>query len=138
MAVLEDYGVGEEIVKMGEADRGLYIIREGSVRLSVSDANGSEQEVAHLSGGDIFGEMALLSGELSPVNVTVTEDLKVILIAPEIANRLIEKSPKFALYMNTFIQERKKAVRLAKGAEDEAGTNTARNGYAGIYPFAGS
>jgi Mechanosensitive ion channel/Cyclic nucleotide-binding domain len=126
-AILEDYGVGEQLLKIGEPNQGLYIIRSGSVKLSVKDNHDRDRDCAYLSKDDIFGEMALLVGELSPVAATVIDDLQVIILDSDSANQLIESNPKFAIEMNYFIEERRKNVHLAQGIEDSADQNTPRN-----------
>ncbi|MEZ2229937.1 mechanosensitive ion channel domain-containing protein [Microcoleus sp.] len=126
-AILQDYGVGEKLLKIGEQNQGLYIIRSGSVKLSVKDIHDREIDCAYLSKDDIFGEMALLVGELSPVTATVIDDLQVIILDSYSANQLIESNPKFAIEMNYFIEERRKTVHLAQGIENSAEKNQGRN-----------
>jgi len=118
-ARLESYGQGDRVVRMGEPDEGLYIIFSGRLQLYVLDLHDRQQEVSELSQGDIFGEMALLPGEVSPVTGQALEDLEAIVIAPEAISFLLEGSSRFALEMNQFIEERKRIVRLAKGTERE-------------------
>lgn len=125
--ILEDYGVGEQLLKIGDINQGLYIIRSGSVKLSVKDIHDRDRDCADLSKDDIFGEMALLVGELSPVTATVIDDLQVIILDNYSANQLIESNPKFAIEMNYFIEERRKTVHLAQGREDSAEKNPRRN-----------
>ncbi len=127
IAILEDYGVGEQLLKIGEPNQGLYIIRSGTVKLSVKDIHARDRDCAYLSKDDIFGEMALLVGELSPVTATVIDDLQVIILDSDSANQLIESNPKFAIEMNYFIEERRKTVHLAQGREESAEKNAARN-----------
>ncbi len=126
-AILEDYGVGEQLLKIGEPNQGLYIIRSGSVKLSVKDIHDRDRDCAYLSKNDIFGEMALLNGELSPVAATVIDDLQMIIIDSDSANQLIESNPKFATEMNYFIEERRKTVLLAQGVKDSIDKPLARN-----------
>jgi small-conductance mechanosensitive channel len=126
-AILEDYGVGEKLLKIGELNQGLYIIRSGSVKLSVKDIHDRDRDCAYLSKNDIFGEMALLTGELSPVAATVIDDLQMIIIDSDSANQLIESNPKFATEMNYFIEERRKTVLLAQGVKDSIDKPLGRN-----------
>lgn len=114
---LEYYGAGESIIKAGEPDHGLYILREGSVKLLVKDSQGEDKEVERLSMGNFFGEMALLPGELSPVSVLALEDVKALVIDHNSAQNLIDSSQKFAQEMNQFIEKRKRAVYVAQGSE---------------------
>ena len=67
--------------------------------------------------GEFFGEMALLPGELSPVFATALADVTVIMINHLSVKQLINTNPRFAVEMNQFIEERKRAVQLAQGQE---------------------
>jgi CRP-like cAMP-binding protein len=51
---------GEVVVKQGDTGRTLYLIREGTCAVDHTTADGSTREVAKLSTGDHFGEIALL------------------------------------------------------------------------------
>ncbi|MDJ0615431.1 MAG: mechanosensitive ion channel family protein [Calothrix sp. MO_192.B10] len=120
-AIVEHFGIGERIVEAGELDRKIYIILEGKVLLSVKDINHHQQEVAFLSDGDLFGETALLQGEVSQVSVTVIDDLKAIAIEPDSIINILDQYPKFATEINSFIQTRKQAVDNAKEVEQSLG-----------------
>ena len=123
-ATLEGFAIGEQIVKEGEFDAGFYIILHGSVMLSVTDVRNQKQEVSRLSRGDFFGEMVLWRGEPNPVSVMVIEDLRTIRIQPDAICDLAHQNPKFALEMNQFVEERRKAARLAIGNHNLANSDT--------------
>ncbi|MEA5567862.1 mechanosensitive ion channel family protein [Anabaena sp. UHCC 0399] len=114
-AIVEEYGVGECIIKAGNIDKGFFIVWDGCVRLSVKNSQGKEQEVFRLSSGDCFGEMSLLAGQRSLVTVTVVQDLQAIAIPTEVIIHLAEHSAKFALEINRLIEERDQAIKLVKG-----------------------
>jgi len=116
----EYYGVQEPVVKEGQPDKGLYLIVEGSVTLTARDRDGKDQEVASLSKGDLFGEMVLFPGQVSPVSIQVAEDLKAIVLNGDVTTRLLEQSPRFALEMNQFVEKRQKAIRLVRGQQETA------------------
>ncbi len=105
-----DYGAGERIVRQGEPDEGIYIVQSGRVMLAARRRSGREEEVAHLIAGDVFGEMALLPGEPSPVSAIVTADAHVLLITDEMIVQLVGESNLFAREMNLFLEERKRTL----------------------------
>ena len=114
-AIIYYYGMGEKIVNIGEMEEGLYIIREGLVKLTIKDFQGQEKEILRLGEGEFFGEMSLLPKRTkSTVNVTVIDDVKIIFINEKSAEELIEDNRKLALVMNQFIEERNRVINQAK------------------------
>jgi CRP/FNR family cyclic AMP-dependent transcriptional regulator len=55
-----EYKAGEPVFYQGDPGLGMYIIREGEVSIRISDGEGEDKELAVLSDGDFFGELALL------------------------------------------------------------------------------
>lgn len=123
-AKIAHYGLHERIVRQGEPDAGFYILHRGGVALTVKDHTGAEHELARLIPGEFFGETALLRGEFSAVSVTTTTDSEVFIIGHELMTQLIGKDPRFALEMDTFIQQRKKDIAAILKAD----TDQPRNG----------
>ena len=118
--IVKHYGVDELIIKAGEPDEGLYILLEGRVKLLVKDIQGEENEVDILSQGDFFGEMALFSGELSPVSALALDDIQALAIDCHSVQNLLDSSLKFAREINYFIEERKRSLNLAQGIKNIA------------------
>jgi len=58
-----EFGRGERIVQQGDPGDALYVVLAGTARVTVRTADGTEREVAGLTRGEFFGEMALLTGE---------------------------------------------------------------------------
>ena len=115
---LQNYIKDEFIIKVGEPDEGLYLVRKGSVKLFVVDSQGQKKEVDQISVGRFFGEMALLSGELSPLSALALNEVQVLVIDHRSAQNLIDMSAKFAREMNRLIEERKRSLLFAQGIED--------------------
>ena len=57
------YASGEVILEAGAPGDSMAVILSGSVRIPILDDNGFERFVAHLGPGDLFGEIAILTGE---------------------------------------------------------------------------
>ncbi len=66
---------GAELVRQGEASRGCFLIRAGSVEARVALPGGGSLTVAQFRDGDMFGEMALI--ERGVVSATVVADSNV-------------------------------------------------------------
>ena len=113
-AVLEEYGIGERIIEFQVQDKGFYIILQGSVRILVPDADGREEEVAHSTVGEFFGELTLFPGEVSPVAVEAIQDVRVLTVADDALCKVVELCPRFAVELNGFIEERLRSLHLSR------------------------
>ena len=116
-ATVQVYGAGEQIIKQGQADEGLYVIQSGAVTLTASAPEGQRYEIVRLAEGDIFGEMALLQGEFSPVSVIVTTDVHVLIINQARMSQLMGTHPQFTRDMNIFIEERQRLLEATLGVD---------------------
>jgi CRP/FNR family transcriptional regulator, cyclic AMP receptor protein len=56
------YAEGEVIFLEGDLGDSLYVIDSGAVAIALVSSDGRELELAKLSDGDVFGELALLDG----------------------------------------------------------------------------
>ncbi len=103
------YQKGENIIKEGNADKRMYIILEGSVKISLSD--GSEKlVVAALNKGAFFGEMSLFNDAPRSATATAVGDVKLAYIENiNQLKRFLELNPSFASRMAQIM-----ARRLAK------------------------
>ncbi|MCI0569408.1 MAG: cyclic nucleotide-binding domain-containing protein [Myxococcaceae bacterium] len=54
------YQPGEVVFREGDPGAGMYVLARGAVRIVQRLPDGAERELAHLSAGHFFGEMALL------------------------------------------------------------------------------
>lgn len=55
-----EYKTGEPVFYQGDPGLGMYIIQEGEVSIAIAGKEGAQKELAVLSEGDFFGELALL------------------------------------------------------------------------------
>jgi CRP-like cAMP-binding protein len=63
---------GSRVVQAGEDGHCLYVVIEGSVKVTV-DADGREVELARLGTGDFFGEVSLVDDGPRSASVTAVE-----------------------------------------------------------------
>lgn len=85
-----DYSAGQVIIREGDAGSCMFILVEGTVRITKSitlrhsdpDAENIEKNLATLSGEDfpVFGEMSLLEDDLRTATVTALTDVELLCI----------------------------------------------------------
>jgi CRP-like cAMP-binding protein len=110
-AVRQDYGRGERVVHQGDTGDSLYLIQEGTAIVTIKDEHGGEREVARLSRGEFFGEMAVLTGEPRTASVSAVDDLGVLVIYKEALQNMLQKRPALAQEMAETMAARKHGLR---------------------------
>ena len=65
---------GARFIAQGDEGDTFYIIQEGSCEVNV-EKNGTKHSIARLGGGDVVGEIALLTGEPRTANVDAETDM---------------------------------------------------------------
>lgn len=111
---LQSFGRGERIVFQGEAGDAMFVILQGTAIVTISDQNQSEREVARLTRGEFFGEMALLTGEPRSASVTAVDDLEVVVVNKHALQTMFEKRPGLAQEMAEIVEARKQGLRAVR------------------------
>ncbi len=75
----------------------LFLISEGTIRVSKMLAEGEEKTLVILGPDDVFGEMALLDGAPRSVTARVIESARLLCIRKTDFDGLCEKAPKLGL-----------------------------------------
>lgn len=94
------FPAGHTIVHRGDPGASMFIILSGSAAVVLTNAEGWEYTIATLSAGEVFGEMALLTGEPRSANVKAVSELHaveihqtefrdMIRVQPELNTRLL-------------------------------------------------
>jgi CRP/FNR family cyclic AMP-dependent transcriptional regulator len=109
----ESYSAGEPIINAGDTGHCMYVILRGSVRVSVKRGNG-EIELARLSAGDFFGEVALVDDGPRSANVTAIEDCELLCITRTTLGVLAGLQPGGAIHLLAAIG-RSLVARLRRG-----------------------
>ena len=89
----KQFPAGETIIYRGDPGHSMYILVEGSVAVTLTNDEGVEYTVAELGQGEIFGEMALLTGEPRSANVKSLTGITVVEIAQDLLEKMISGSP---------------------------------------------
>ncbi|MGO4527767.1 Crp/Fnr family transcriptional regulator [Paenibacillus sp. 2TAF8] len=92
------YLKGEYIVQEGELSDSLFVIHQGSVKLSKYNENGKEHIIRFLFSGDFFGQHSLLHQTPHQSNAEVLETSSICSIRKQDFDQLLEHDPKLAYH----------------------------------------
>jgi CPA2 family monovalent cation:H+ antiporter-2 len=99
---------GERIFRAGDRADALYFIAEGRVEVELPDERRVE-----LGPGEIFGEMALLSGQRRSADVVALDYCQFLVLTPEDFEAFIAKRPQLRERLHAIAQRR--SVRQPDG-----------------------
>lgn len=111
---VRSFAAGERLIVEGQHLEGLYLVLRGSATLSIRDATGVEHEITRISRGEFFGENAILAGGTSDLTVMAMEDLDVLMLDPEVIQRVLEGNPRLAREFGNVLEVRRKAIQSAR------------------------
>jgi small-conductance mechanosensitive channel/CRP-like cAMP-binding protein len=107
------YGIGDVLVRQGDAGDVLFIIRSGRVRVDVRNQDGSSVTVNQLGPGECFGEMALVTGEPRGASVIAAEDSEVLLVDKEALTPIMLANPELPERFGELLFERRAMTQSA-------------------------
>ena len=118
-ASCQSFAPGETVVRQGERGDSLFLVVSGS--LDVFQASGTNparslpgQQVASLHSSDIFGEMALCTGEARSASVVCNNECVLIEIERKHLLPLLEEHPDILETMGTIIAARRQELKALK------------------------
>jgi CRP/FNR family cyclic AMP-dependent transcriptional regulator len=92
-----EYKAGEPVFYQGDPGLGMFIIQEGEVSIRISEREGEEKELAVLTDGDFFGELALLDESPRSATAFCKTDCSVIGFFRTDLMELIEENPNLGM-----------------------------------------
>jgi len=87
---------GSQLFSVGDAATALYLIKDGSVRITTIAAGGERIEVAVLGSGSHFGEMALIDGAKRSATAETLEPTSLFRFDYAKIGAALDKSPAIA------------------------------------------
>ncbi len=96
---------GKRFITQGDPGDAMYIIQEGSCRVMV-ETEGQSHEVAKLGGGDIVGEMAVLTGEPRTAHVEAETDMKLWVLKGEEFELVSKYNPDLKTFLTELVAHR--------------------------------
>ena len=109
-----DFGNGERVVRQGDAGDALYVVLAGTALVATVADGGDAREVARLSRGEFFGEMALLTGEARSASVSAAGDLAVLVIRKHALQSALVKRPALVQERAEIVEARRQGLRAVQ------------------------
>jgi CRP/FNR family transcriptional regulator, cyclic AMP receptor protein len=93
VAVPRTYPRGTRVFHEGDSGDACYVIRSGSCRVTRQHSDGRAITLANLVAQDIFGELAMLDGELRSASVETLEDTELLALPARDMRALLNHNP---------------------------------------------
>jgi CRP/FNR family cyclic AMP-dependent transcriptional regulator len=107
-----DYKPGEVIVRENEIGDALFLIRNGSVTISKSAADGRMVDLATMETGECFGEMAAIDEEVRSATVSARQECAVLRISKDNLHDVLNESPQIGIeLLRIFVKRLRNANR---------------------------
>ncbi|WP_243361224.1 mechanosensitive ion channel family protein [Fundidesulfovibrio terrae] len=104
------------IVERGQGGTTMFVIASGLVSVRIG-----EKELSRLGPGDVFGEMALLTGEPRTADVVALEPTSCLEVDREAFRGVLDKNPALVANVTRVFKEREEKFRgAAPSAEDDS------------------
>jgi CRP/FNR family transcriptional regulator len=81
------------VVEAGTADRNLFVVLSGSVRIVTQHADGGESPIAEVLPGQHFGEVCFVDGGARTATAITNESTELLVIEPRRFARFAESRP---------------------------------------------
>jgi len=96
-AKVRSYKKNSIIMNEGDTTNSLYMVKEGRVKIYVSDEDGKELTLNLLDVGDYFGELSLLDGNPRSTSAVATEKTELLVIQKPDFEKALKHNPDIAL-----------------------------------------
>lgn len=119
--IMEDLNIlnfnkGDIVIEEGDSGDSIYVIKSGRAKVS-THVLGRIVELAILERGDIFGEIAFITGRPRTATITAIDSLEVFEFTRPVLERIIEKDPSILKTLQDFYYSRlQNTIKKAKGA----------------------
>ncbi len=99
----KSFPAGTELLRQGEAARGLYLILSGSV--DIVDAK-SDERIDFDGAGSVLGEMSLLTGQPCSAEVVATSNVEALVLSTEGYEELRRQHPELEIALSQLVSDR--------------------------------
>lgn len=116
------FGRGESPIVQDQQGVKLHFVLAGSAIAHFQDPKGKKYTIAEIGRGDFFGYSAVLANEPTPMTVTATEDLEVLVLEVEAAQKMLNRAPRFAQQLGAVIEARQSKLKEFQPSTQRGGT----------------
>ncbi len=103
---------GDILIEQGHAGEGLFIVRDGSIRVTKIEGGGRQSVLAELPAGKYVGEMSLFDDAPTSARVTAVGAVKALLIRKDRLQQLMFEHERIALHVyQTFVRTLSERLR---------------------------
>lgn len=116
---VKSYWTNETIIRQGDEGDTFFLIDDGEVRIRVSK-DGRQEEVARLEPPELFGEMALFTGQRRSATAQAVQPVRLLVIDREAFKSIILANPDLATSMSQLIAKRQVELLAKHEALDKS------------------
>ncbi|MBI4668792.1 MAG: cyclic nucleotide-binding domain-containing protein [Elusimicrobia bacterium] len=102
----ETHHKGAILYKKGDSGDKLYLISSGQIALMAPDAGGQDVVLSVLGQGEIFGEMALLTGEPRIVTVRMESSCELYALSKDDFGQILAQNPSLGIRLSHILSRR--------------------------------
>lgn len=112
------FGRGETVLRAGDPGDSMFILQTGTVSVR-RGAEAGGRELVQLGGGDMFGEMALLTGEPRGATVVAESDVTALEIPKSSLQPILKRNPALAEAISAIVDRRREDLDATGGITRE-------------------
>ncbi|HKB80057.1 MAG TPA: cyclic nucleotide-binding domain-containing protein, partial [Thermoanaerobaculia bacterium] len=114
------YSRGEAILRHGTPGESMFVVHSGNVAVRLPDDSLTGwHQVAQIAAGGVFGEMALLTGEMRAADIVTMTDVVALEIGKDSLQPILNGHPDLAHAISRQIMQRKEHLESIRGASRE-------------------
>ncbi len=106
ICIKRSYKRGQIIFREGRPANGFYIVASGRIKIFKVSSQGKEQILGIFGAGEVFGEVAVFSGNCFPANAMAIEDSHIIFVPRGEFISIIKEDPTLGLNMLAVLSSR--------------------------------
>lgn len=100
------FASSEALIRQESPSEGLLLLVDGEADVFVRGEDGIAHRVGRVRRGDVVGEMALVTGELSSADVVADDSVRALVLPSDHFDRLARRNPQIAVVLTRIIAER--------------------------------